>query len=123
MGKVIITGVDGNFGSYAARSILNKVNKKDLIFTSPNTAVIEMFIRQEVDARYADYTNPGQPAQAFRGGDILLLISVPQVGEKRWNMHKNAIDGAVAAGVKKIIYTSYVGTGDPENGSYEMVDH
>jgi NAD(P)H dehydrogenase (quinone) len=57
------------------------------------------------------------------GMPVLLLISVPQVGEKRRNMHKNALDGAVAAGVKKIIYTSYVGTGDPENGSYEMVDH
>jgi NAD(P)H dehydrogenase (quinone) len=123
MGKTIITGVDGNFGSYAAKSILNKLNKKDLIFTSPNKAVIEKFKMQGIDTRYADYINPGQPAQAFRGGDTLLLISVPQVGEKRRNMHKNAIDGAVAAGVKKIIYTSYVGTGDPENGSYEMADH
>jgi len=37
-------------------------------------------------------------------------------------MHKNAIDAAIAAGVKKIIYTSYVGTGDV-NGSYEIADH
>lgn len=123
MEKAIITGVDGNFGSYAARSILNKLSKKDLIFTSPNKAAIEKYQKQGIDARYADYTNPGELAQAFRGGDILLLISVPQVGEKRRNMHKNAIDAAVAAGVKKIIYTSYVGTGDPENGCYQMPDH
>lgn len=123
MEKAIITGVDGNFGSCAARSILDKLDRKDLIFTSPDKAVIEKFKRQGIDARYADYTNPGQPAQAFRGGDILLLISVPQVGDKRRNMHKNAIDGAVAAGVKKIVYTSYVGTGDPENGCYQMADH
>jgi NAD(P)H dehydrogenase (quinone) len=123
MEKAIITGVDGNFGSYAARSILHKLDRKDLIFTSPDNEVIEQFKRHGIDARYADYTNPGQPAQAFHGGDILLLISVPQVGEKRRNMHKNAIEGAVAAGVKKIIYTSYIGTGDPENGCYQMPDH
>ena len=34
MGKVIITGVDGNFGSHAAKTILNKMDSKDLIFTS-----------------------------------------------------------------------------------------
>jgi NAD(P)H dehydrogenase (quinone) len=123
MGKVIITGVDGNFGSYAANSILKKIDRNNLIFTSPNKDAIENYKKQRIDARFADYTNPAQLTDAFRGGETILLISVPQVGEKRRNMHKNAIDGAIAAGVKKIIYTSIVGTGNPENGSYEMADH
>jgi NAD(P)H dehydrogenase (quinone) len=123
MGKIIITGVDGNFGRFAAKSILKKMNKQNLIFTSPNKTVIEEYKKQGIDARYADYTNSAQLKDAFHGGEILLLISVPQVGEKRRNMHRNAIDAAIAAGIKKIIYTSVVGTGNPENGSYEMADH
>lgn len=123
MGKVIITGVDGNFGGYTARSVLEKMDKKDLIFTSPNKTAIKSFVEQGIDARYADYTNPEQLKDAFAGGETLLLISVPQVGEKRRNMHKNAVDAAVAAGVKKIVYTSIVGTGDPSCESYEMADH
>jgi NAD(P)H dehydrogenase (quinone) len=123
MGKIIITGVDGNFGGYAARSILKKVDKKDLIFTSPNKKVNAGFQEQGIDARYADYTNPEQLKEAFRGGNTLLLISVPQVGEKRRMMHKNAIDAAVDAGVEKIIYTSIVGACDPENEAYEISDH
>lgn len=123
MYKVIMTGVDGNFGGYAARSILAKMDKNDLIFTTPNKAVAEKFKSEGIDARYADYTNPVQVAEAFTGGETLLLISVPQVGEKRRMMHKNAVDGAVKAGVKKIVYTSIVGTGDPECESYEMADH
>ena len=123
MGKVIITGVDGNFGSHAAKTILKKLDKKDLIFTSPNKKALKKYKDQGIDARYADYTNPGHLADAFRGGDTLLLISTPQVGEKRRNMHKNAIDSAVEAGVNKIIYTSIVGTGNPENGAYELIDH
>ena len=123
MGKVIITGVDGNFGGYVARNIFNKINKKDLIFTSPNTKVNAGFQEQGVDARYADYTIPEQLKEAFRGGSTLLLISVPQVGEKRRMMHKNAIDAAVDAGVEKIIYTSIVGACDPENEAYEVSDH
>ncbi len=123
MGKVIITGVDGNFGGYAARSILEKMDKYDLIFTSPNRAVNEKFKEKGIDARYADYTNPEQLTEAFRGGETLLLISVPQVGDKRRMMHKNAIDAAVAAGVNKVIYTSIVGACDPENEAYEISDH
>lgn len=123
MSKVIITGVDGNFGGYVARSILNKLDKNDLIFTTPNKSVITKFQEQGIDTRYADYTNPEQLKEAFKGGDVLLLISVPQVGEKRRNMQKNAIDAAVAAGVKKVIYTSIVGAGVPENDAYEIADH
>lgn len=123
MGKVIITGVDGNFGSHAAKTILKKMNKKDLIFTSPNKEAVKKYKDQGIDTRYADYINPEHLADAFRGGDTLLLISTPQVGEKRRNMHKNAIDAAVEAEVKKIVYTSIVGVGDPDNGAYELIDH
>ena len=51
------------------------------------------------------------------------MFFFPQVGEKRRNMHKNAIDAGIAAGVKKIIYTSIVGAGVPENDAYEIADH
>lgn len=123
MGKIIMTGVDGNFGGHAARTILAKVQKEDLIFTSPNKAVVEIFKAQGIDARYADYTDPAQLLGAFAGGETLLLISVPQVGEKRRTMHKNAIDAAVKAGIKKLVYTSIVGAGVPENDGYEIADH
>ena len=123
MGKIIITGVDGNFGGVAAKSVLTKLPKESFIFTSPNKAVNEKFCAEGIDARFADYTNPEQLTSAFAGGETLLLISVPQVGEKRRNMHKNAIDAAVAAGVKRVVYTSIVGACDPENEAYEISDH
>ena len=123
MSKIIITGVDGNFGGVAAKSVLGKLPKESFIFTSPNKSVNESFCAEGIDARFADYTNPEQLTGAFAGGETLLLISVPQVGEKRRNMHKNAIDAAVAAGVKRIVYTSIVGACDPENKAYEISDH
>jgi len=123
MGKVIITGVDGNFGGYAARTILGKMDKADLIFTSPNKAVVSQYKEQGIDARYADYNDPEGLPLSFAGGETLLLISVPQVGEKRRTMHKNAVDAAVKAGVRRIVYTSIVGAGVPENDAYEIADH
>jgi len=123
MGKIIITGVDGNFGGYAARSIMQKVPLEKLIFTAPNKQALEQFAAQGVETRYANFNNPSQLEEAFAGGEVLLLISMPFVGEKRRMAHKNAIDAAKAAGVKKIIYTSIVGCGHEECDAYEIRDH
>ena len=123
MAKIIVTGVDGNFGGYAARSITEKLPGKDLIFTSPNIQALEKYKGMGVDCRHANFSDAAGLARAFAGGDTLLLISMPQVGEGRRKMHANAINAAVAAGVRKIVYTSIVGAGELENCGYEIFDH
>lgn len=123
MGKVIITGVDGNFGGHAARTIMKKLAPENLIFTAPDEKALEPFAAQGIETRHADFNNPGKLKEAFSDGDVLLLISMPFVGEKRRNAHKNAVDAALAAGVKKIIYTSINCSGDDTCESYEKIDH
>ena len=123
MGKIIMTGVDGNLGGHAARAIMGKVALNDLIFTAPDKKALEQYAKQDIETRYADFNYPGKLKEAFAGGDVLLLISMPFIDEKRRNAHKNAIDAAVAAGVKKIVYTSIVGSGDDACESYEKADH
>lgn len=123
MGKIIITGVDGNFGGFAAKSIIKKVPLPDLIFTAPDVKALEQYAGWGVECRHADFNYPEMLIEAFAGGEVLLLISMPFVGEKRRNAHKNAVDAAIAAGVKKIVYTSVVGSGDDSNKSYEKADH
>ena len=123
MGKIIMTGVDGNLGGHAARTIMEKVAPENLIFTAPDKKALEQYAKQGIETRHADFNNPGQLKEAFAGGKVLLLISMPFVGEKRRNAHKNAIDAAAAAGVKKIVYTSLVGSGDDACKSYEKTDH
>lgn len=76
-----------------------------------------------IDARYADFNNPDQLAEAFKGADTVLLISMPFVGPRRRAAHKNAVDAAVKAGVRRLIYTSIVGAGLDECDTYEVSDH
>ncbi|WKY45221.1 NAD(P)H-binding protein [Eubacteriaceae bacterium ES2] len=123
MGKIIMTGVDGNFGGAAARSILKKVPKEQLIFTTPNKDFIKMYSDQGIETRHADVFDKATLIKAFEGGEVLLLISMPFVGERRRVAHKNAIDAAVEAGVKKIVYTSIVGAGEEDCDTYEVSDH
>lgn len=124
MTKYVITGVDGQFGGHAAKTILARgIAPSDLIFTSPVPEKVQHFAEQGVDVRAADFTSPQSLEAAFAGGDALLLISMPIIGEKRRAMHQNAVNAAKAAGVKLIVYTSFLGAGDPENDALVNDDH
>ena len=58
-----------------------------------------------IPAREADYARPETLAAALAGVDTLLLISSSEVGQ-RAVQHRNVIQAAKQAGVKRIIYTS-----------------
>lgn len=123
MRKLILTGVDGNLGGQAAKELLNLTDKKNLIFCGYNEQVLADYAKQGVVTRQADFNSSEGLAEKFVGGDVLALISMPFVGEKRQNAHKNVVDAAKKAGVKKIVYTSLVNAGDPSNPSVEKIDH
>ncbi len=123
MPKIIVTGVDGNFGGFVARNITKLTDKKNLIFTCPFEQGLEPFQEQGIDVRVANFNHKEGLEKAFKGGTVLLLISSPFVGEKRQQAHKNAIDAALDAGVTKFVYTSLVNARDPENPSIEKLDH
>lgn len=103
MKKILCTGIDGNFGSRAAKILMDKLPKEQLIFTSPNQKALGKYKAMGIDARYADFNNPDQLAEAFKGADTVLLISMPFVGPRRRAAHKNAVDAAVKAGVRRLI--------------------
>jgi len=58
-----------------------------------------------IAVREANYTRPDTLGAALAGVETLLLISSPEIGQ-RVAQHRNAIDAAKRAGVKRIVYTS-----------------
>ncbi|MFQ7172981.1 MAG: hypothetical protein ACLRQF_13470 [Thomasclavelia ramosa] len=89
MSKVIVTGVDGNFGGYVARNITQLKEKEDLIFTCPFEEGLKEFKDTGIDCRVANFNHPDeQLVEAFKGGDTILIISAPFVGAKRQAAHK-----------------------------------
>lgn len=123
MTKYILTGVDGNLGGQAAEDLMKMADKKDLIFVGYSEEALKKYADQGVETRQADFNHIEGLADKFKGGDVLALISMPFVGEKRQKAQMNVIDAAKEAGVKKIIYTSLVNAGDPTNPSKEKIDH
>jgi len=123
MDKYVFTGVDGNFGGIAAETALKILDKSQLIFTAPTQKGVSKYAEQGIETRITDFNDPEGLSKAFAGATKVLLISMPFVGPKRRQAHKNVIDACVAAGVKQIVYTSLVNASDPMNPSIEKIDH
>ena len=123
MEKYVFTGVDGNFGRKAAETALQLLDKTQLIFTAPTEKGLVEYQQQGIATKVTDFNNPDSLVKAFSGAKKVLLISMPFVGEKRRQAHKNVIDACLASGVEQIVYTSLVNASDPTNPSIEKLDH
>jgi NAD(P)H dehydrogenase (quinone) len=120
--SIVITGASGAFGRMAAERLLTKVDPAQLVLVTRNPGALGDFAARGATVRFGDFDQPESLPAAFAGGEKLLLISTLDVGERRRRQHKTAIDGAVAAGVRHVIYTSSVGI-HPRSPAFVIEDH
>jgi NAD(P)H dehydrogenase (quinone) len=99
-----------------------KVGK--LVTTTRTPEKLADLAARGVDVRQADFDNPATLPAAFAGVDRLLLISTDSFNYpgQRVDQHNAAIAAAVAAGVKHLLYTSFVRT-EPGNPAAVAPDH
>lgn len=126
--RYIVTGCDGQLGGRAAADMLTEVAGEQLIFTCPDFNRVPKSRKDYweflgVSLREANYNNKEQMIQAFQGGDRLYVVSGVIIGPERVQQHKNVIDAAMAAGVKHITYTSFLGADRPEYTQFVLPDH
>jgi len=122
MGKIIVTGASGSFGRAAAELLLERCAPQDLIFLSRTPAKLNAFAERGAQVRAADFDDPATLAAAMEGGERMLLISTARVGS-RVGQHRNAVEAAVAQGVRHIVYTSLIAADEPGNPAIVKHDH
>lgn len=122
MSRIVITGASGNYGRGVTDRLIAQGRAADLILITRKPEKLADRAAQGCTVRYGDFDKPETLAEAVQGADKMLLISGTRVGA-RVVQHKAAIDAAAAAGVKLIIYTSFIGIDDPANPAEVRHDH
>ena len=107
--KIVVSGASGQLGGLVVKDLIARgVPASDLILVSRTPEKLDEFKKLGASTRFGDFAKPDSLPAAFAGGRKLLLISIGFGAGPRPEAHKHAIDAAVGAGIKQIVYTSYV---------------
>src|SRR5882724_7526252 len=109
--KIGVSGASGHLGRETVAELLQRPGGHEVVAISRTPETITM----PAQGRFGDYNQPESLADAYAGLDHLLIIPTvdPEPG-KRGAHNVAAIDAAVRAGVKHIVFMSAAGTRQEE---------
>ena len=109
--RIGVSGASGHLGRGVVSELLQRAHGHEVvaITRTPETLTARAL------GRFGDYNRPESLAEAYAGLDRLLIITTvdPEPG-RRGAQNVTAIDAAVKAGVKHIVFMSGVGTHQEE---------
>ena len=100
---IAITGVTGKIGGAVATELQDLAPRLRLLVRNPSRAP-----RLEGQLAVADYSDAAASREALAGVNVLFMVSAGESPE-RVQQHEVFVDAAAAAGVKHIVYTSFLG--------------
>jgi NAD(P)H dehydrogenase (quinone) len=119
---IIVTGATGALNGATVDHLLERVPAGEIAVAVRDTAKAERFARRGIEVRRGDYADPDSLTTAFAGADRVLLVSSNDPTADAMSLHRTAVDAAVAAGAKRILYTSHQGAA-PDNPFGPGRDH
>lgn len=120
--KIAITGASGQFGRRATQLLIEGgVAPSDLILITRSPESLAEAVEQGCVVRRGDFDDRDSLVEALAGAERMLMISGTRVGFRE-PQHTNAVEAAKAAGVRHIVYTSFIAT-VRSNPSLAVKDH
>jgi len=103
---IAVTGVTGGLGGRVARRLAERGVGQRLVVRDPGRAP-ELAGAEVATGSYDDAEGL---RRAFDGTRTLLMVSASEAPDRQ-RLHANVVDAAVAAGVERVVYTSFYGAG------------
>jgi NAD(P)H dehydrogenase (quinone) len=109
--RFIVSGASGQLGELTVKELLRRgVDPRNLILVSHTPQKLAEYAKMGAGVRYGDLYKPETLEGVYAGGTRMLLISIGGPSPTpRPLAHKAGFDAAVKAGVKHIVYTSFLG--------------
>jgi NAD(P)H dehydrogenase (quinone) len=114
--KIAVTASSGKLGTEIVKATVSLVGKENVIGLARNPSKAEHL---DIEVRTGDYNAKDDLKKSLKFVDAILLVSGMDTPEKRIDQHRNVIQAAKHAGVKKIVYTSVQGA--EENTAFSPV--
>ncbi|WP_330230823.1 NAD(P)H-binding protein [Nocardia sp. NBC_00508] len=106
---IIVTGATGQLGRQIVERLSTRVSADRIGVSVRDPQKAQSFADQGVRVRQGSFTDAVSLAHSFEGASQVLIVSVDKLGDEAVRQHRAAIDGAVAAGARRILYTSHMG--------------
>ena len=107
---IVVTGANGQLGRAVIDGLLSRMPADGIVASVRDPAKATTLADRGVHVRAGDFAKPDEMTAAFAGASQVLVISVDQLGEQGRRLHRAAIEAARAAGARRVLYTSHMGT-------------
>ncbi|AFU04654.1 NAD(P)H-binding protein [Nocardia brasiliensis] len=106
---IIVTGATGQLGRQIVERLLTRVPADRVGVSVRDPRKAQYLAERGIRVRQGSFTDPDGLAHAFENAEQVLVVSVDKLGSEAVHQHRAAVAGAVAAGARRILYTSHMG--------------
>lgn len=104
---ILVTCANGNLGDRIIRSLLEYDDVPAIRAGARSIGKIDKALAHRCTLVTADYDKPATLASALEEVSTLVFVSGNAANDQRIAQHRAVIEAAAAAGVKRIVYTSF----------------
>lgn len=106
---IVVTGATGGLGGATVEHLLKRVPADRIGVSVRDTAKARHLADLGVRVRQGSYEDPASLRGSFAGAEQVLVVSGNDPAADIVALHRNAVEAAVAAGARRILYTSQHG--------------
>lgn len=105
---IVISGAGGKLGNALADELVRRGKAGGVRLATRAPSKLSARTAQGFELAQADYGDRASLDAAFKGAELVLVISGEGPNDVRTAQHRSAFEAAKAAGVRRIVYTSAV---------------
>lgn len=107
---IVVTGANGHLGRAVVEELLIRIPADRIVASVRDPAKAAALAKKGVHVRAGDFAEPDGLATTFAGAEQVLVVSPDKLGDEGRKLSRIAIETARAAGARRLLYTSHMGT-------------